>query len=174
MSLFNGYVALGTSYNSTSKTLAELQGGAYSRQAVSLIGTFQSGFSQTLSAFGLSSPTPTGLQIRNGAIFDAATGGNLLCHWNWGPPFGWNTDPFPSVLLNITITDNLAASSNVSSAPVAAGTQIGVINGNPLIASAILAMNSGAFFASGAANYPTALPNAPGIVWNNSGVLSVS
>jgi hypothetical protein len=186
MAIFNGWIALGTAYNSSTSTLTELSGGGYARLAVSLVGNFVTGANQTMSAFGIPAATATPLPIKNGSIFDAATGGNMLCHWSWGlPPYTLNTAAFPATTINIMILTGIGAMANVSTMSIAAGSQIGSVNGNALVAARLLILNNAVFVAQGSPQAPYiasgVLPtqaNVPttgsGVVYSNSGILTIA
>jgi hypothetical protein len=181
MAIFTGFYAIGTAYSPTTITIGELSGGSYARQAVSLVGNFIAGGSQSLGAFGIAA-SPTILPIKIGAIFDAATGGNQICHWGWPVPYTLNNAAFPATTINISISTGIAAMANVSTAPIAMGSHIGWINGMPLITSRVIVLNAGVFVAQGqplastlaVGTMPTTVPAVPGVLWNNAGVLQIS
>lgn len=151
MAIFNNaFVALGV--GAPAGVLTELTGGSYARLALALVGDFQAGATQALAAFGaatgpvastLTAATPT--QIRAGAIFNSASGGNQLCHWGWGPPASQTliTTAFPAVTLNLTLIGTLAASYNIFSGIMTPGELLGTMNGNPMITSTNLSIVGG-------------------------------
>lgn len=148
------YVALGV--GAPGGVLTELTGGSYARQALSLVGS-PSGATQALAAFGAATgPTMSVVvgqnakQIHSGAIFDAATGGNQLCHWGWLPPWGTTavTTAFPAVTLSVTLIGTVAASYNIFSGSITIGELLGAMNGQPLITTSNLSIINGVLTAS--------------------------
>lgn len=134
--IFNGYVALGTGFDA-GNVFHEVSGGSYVRIIVNNSGTYQTGTTQTISTFAAAT-SPVGLPMRLGGIFDASTAGNLLAWFEMPGPLTQVGTALPSTVFNIALSSGvigyLANSGNVFQA----GSQIGTVNGNPLVAGSTL------------------------------------
>jgi hypothetical protein len=84
--------------------------------------------------------------MRLGAFFDAQSGGNLLACFELPPtPVG---TAFPATTINVLFDDTLVAAFGEGTSEVlAAGTQIGTVNGLPLVAGVNLALSGGNLYA---------------------------
>lgn len=152
MAVFTGWWALGTGVSNKGQFL---EATTYTRPAVSMTGNAQSGLTQNISQ--ITGPTgPTGGIITKGAIFDALTGGNCLCYWDW-PSSAVVTVPsnFAAITANITLNTYLmsqltlsaAAAASSSGALVDQGSQIGFLNGQPMVAATTLGIQGGGLLA---------------------------
>lgn len=159
-----GYFALGTGMG-VGNSFQEVSGGSYVRIIVNNSGTYSTGTTQTISTFAAAT-TPVGLPIRLGAIYDASTAGNLLAYWEMPFPLTASTTALPSTVFNLVLSSGVIAALSTAGNMFAAGSQIGTMCGNPLIAGNTLIGG-----ASGALTYE---PSQGGYVSNqlfmNSGV----
>lgn len=152
MAVFTGYVALGTGVSNLG-VFQECT--TYTRSAISLTGNAVAGLTQSLGQ--ITGPTgPVGGIITKGAFFDALTGGNCLCYWDWNVITAVPAN-FAAVTLNVALNSYLQQALNMSSlggqassgAAIDAGAQIGTMIGNPLLAGVRLGIQSGALVALG-------------------------
>jgi hypothetical protein len=127
---------------------AELSGGSYARQAIAVTGSFLDVTPLVTSAFGAAS-APAGTFIASASIFDAATGGNELLHLSLGANFRtWtlSTAAFPAMTLNFQFPA-LGPSENIWTARIDQGSQVGTVNGNPMVAASRLYLAAGTIMA---------------------------
>lgn len=148
------FLAIGTAISNLG-VLTELSGGSYARLACAFTGTALSGLTQTVGPWVVATaPTPA-VNSYYGAIFDAVTGGNMIAYWNWNPPFTGSLTAFPSTVINISFNAYVQPSLNLSllggagtsGALLDAGAQIGLAQGNPLLAGTRLSLQNGALVA---------------------------
>lgn len=150
MAVFQGFYALGTGV-SNQGVFTEAIG--YTRPVVALTGTAVGGLTQAIGQ--ITGPTgPVGSKLSEGAIFDAPVSGNCLCRWHWTLR---TTIPanFAAITVSFSFLDAIAMALNLSSiggggssgSAVDQGSQIGWVNGNPLLASTRLSLQSGALVA---------------------------
>jgi hypothetical protein len=146
MAVFTGYYALGTGITNAG---VFTEATTYTRGTVTLTGTAASGLTQSVSQ--ITGPTgPSGGVLTKGAIFDALTGGNLICYWDW---VVLTTVPnnFLAVTANIIFNSYLQNALTLSStggagangSTIDAGAQIGTFGGNPMIAGSKLLISGG-------------------------------
>lgn len=131
MTVFTGYVALGTGVNNAG-VFQEVSGGSYARLAISLTGTPSSGLTQSLGAF-VAATTPAGGSQAYGAFFDAITVGNLIAYWQWNVPVPVGT-LFPATSLNIQLLSTVQSQMFQGGDFFTPGQQLGTMNGQPFIA----------------------------------------
>jgi hypothetical protein len=130
--ILNGYFALGTGFGA-GYTFTEVSGGSYARIIVNNSGTYQTGTTQTITTFAAAT-APAGLPMRIGAIFDVLTGGNMLAWWEMTAPLTAVGTALPSTVFNMTLSGNVIAGLLNVGEVFAAGSQIGLMNSQPLIA----------------------------------------
>lgn len=140
------YYGLGTGISNTG---GFLEATTYTRGTVSLSGTAATGLTGTVSQ--ITGPTgPSGGVITKGAIFDAITGGNCICYWDWNTLTDVPNN-FLTLTMNIVFNTYLQAALTLSNtggsassgATIDAGSQIGTAIGNPLIAATRLGLQAG-------------------------------
>ena len=123
--------------------ITELSGGSYAREALSLTGGATTGLSQSLSSIAAAS-APAGAAIRYGMIFDASTNSNPLMYWEWAAPLTDVGTAFPATTINIQFNDDVAAAIvSGSDEQFGAGTELGNVNGAPLVAAMNLVVSGG-------------------------------
>jgi hypothetical protein len=138
--ILNGFFALGTGFG-PGYVFQEVSGGSYARIAVNNTGTYQTGTTQTITTFAAAT-APAGLPMRLGAIFDASTNGNMLAWFEMPFPLTPVGTALPSTTFNIALSSGvIAAMANLGDV-FQAGSQIGTINGAPLIAGVTLINSS--------------------------------
>lgn len=136
-SIISGWLALGYGLTYAS-VLQEVSGGTYARTVLALTGTAQGGLTQALAAIPAAS-VPAGAQVTHGAIFDAQAAGSMLMHWRWTGPLPRVGAAFPARTISIALLGNIAAPlTGGMSQRFDGGSQIGTINGEPLIAGCML------------------------------------
>jgi hypothetical protein len=147
------YLAIGTAISNLG-AFTELSGGSYARLACAFTGTAVSGLTQTVGPWVVATaPTPA-VPCTYGAIFDSLTGGNMLAYWNWTPPAAGLTGSltaFPSTIINLTFNQYISTALNLalqggqgtSGSLVDAGAQIGLVNGQPMVAGCRLTLGAG-------------------------------
>lgn len=153
MAIFTGWYALGTGV-SNAGVFQECT--TYTRPAVSLSGNAVAGLTQAVSQ--ITGPTgPVGGIINKGAIFDALTGGNCLCYWDWASSSVVTVPTnFAAVTVNVILNEYLKAALNLSTqgghsasgSIVETGSQLGTLNGQPLVAAVPLSITGGALLAA--------------------------
>jgi hypothetical protein len=152
MAVFTGWYALGTGITNAG-TFSEAT--TYTRPAINLSGTAASGLTQNVSQ--ITGPTgPVGGVLTKGAFFDALTNGNLIAYWDWTILTAVPAN-FAAVTVNIVLNSYLQSALTLSStggsgssgSTIDPGSQIGTINGQPLIAATRLGIQSGALVVLG-------------------------
>jgi hypothetical protein len=145
MAVFTGYMALGTGI--VGGVFQEVSGGSYAREALALVGSGQAGLSQALASIAAAA-APAGAPMRLGAFFDTLTGGNLLAYFELPAPLTDVGVAFPATTINVAFENTIAtAFSQGTSDLFAAGTQLGNVNGAPLVAGTNLALSNGNLYA---------------------------
>lgn len=148
------YVGIGTAI-SAQGVPTELSGGSYARQACGFTGTAISGLTQSFSAWVVATaPTPA-VPCFYGLMYDALTGGNLVAYWTWNPTatgsYTGSLTAFPATVVNITFNTYISTALNIaltggqgsSGSLLDGGAQIGVVNGNPMLAGCRLGIGAG-------------------------------
>jgi hypothetical protein len=152
MAVFTGWYALGIGITNAG-VFSEAT--TYTREAVSLTGTAASGLTQSVTQ--ITGPTgPVGGVLTKGAMFDALTNGNLICYWDWTVLTDVPSN-FLALTVNIVLNSYLqnaltlssTGGSGSSGSTIDPGSQIGTINGQPLIAATRLGIQSGALVVLG-------------------------
>jgi hypothetical protein len=141
--ILSGWFGLGTGFG-PAYAFQEVSGGSYARVIVNNAGTYQTGTTQTITTF-VAATTPVGLPMRLGGIFDAATPGtgNLLAWFEMPFPLTPVGTALPSTTFNIALSSGVIGSLANGGNVFQAGSQIGTINGAPLIAGVTLIGGSG-------------------------------
>lgn len=147
------YLGIGTAISNLGVP-TELSGGSYARLACAFTGSAMAGLTQTVGPWVVATaPTPA-VNCTYGLMFDSLTGGNLIGYWNWSPgtsgTYTGSLTAFPSTVINISFTNNIAIAMNLavqggqgtSGSLFDAGSQIGTVNGNPMLSGVRLAINS--------------------------------
>lgn len=144
------YIGLGTAVSNLGVP-TELSGGSYARLACAFTGTALSGLTQTTSAWVVATaPTPA-VPIIYGLIYDGLTGGNLLAYFNWSAPYTTSLTAMPIQTINITFNTAVSTALNLalqggqgtSGSMIDSGAQIGLAQGNPLLAGCRLNIATG-------------------------------
>lgn len=131
-----GYFALGTGFGAA-YAFQEVSGGSYARIIVNNSGTYQTGTTQTITTFAAAT-APVGLPMRLGAIFDAITAGNMLAWFEMPGPLTAVGTALPSTVFNIALSTGVIQALSNAGNIFQAGSQIGTVNGNPLVAGVTL------------------------------------
>jgi hypothetical protein len=129
----------------------ELSGGSYARLACGFTGTALSGLTQTTTAWVVATaPTPA-VPILYGVIFDSLTLGNPVAYWNWSQPYTTSLTAMPIQTINISFMSYIQNALNMallggqgsSGSLIDAGSQIGFVGGQPLLAGSRLGIVAG-------------------------------
>jgi len=121
--------------------VTELSGGSYARETLNLTGSASTGLSQSLTSIAAAS-APAGAAIRYGMIYDANS--NALMYWEWAAPLTDVGTAFPATAINIQFNDDVAAAIISGSAEqFGVGSELGTVNGAPLVAAMNLVVSGG-------------------------------
>lgn len=134
--VFAGYFALGTGFG-PGYAFQEVSGGSYARIIVNNSGTYQTGTTQTISTFAAAT-APAGLPMRLGAIFDLITAGTMLAWFEMPFPLTAVGTALPSTVFNMSLSTGVIGYLGNTNNVFQAGSQIGTMNGAPLIAGVTL------------------------------------
>lgn len=171
MAVLTGWYALGTGVDNTG---AFQEATTYTRPAVSQTGNAVAGLTQAVSQ--ITGPTgPVGGILTKGAVFTAVTGGTALIYWDWITLTAVPNN-FLALTVNMSFNSYVQAALNLSlqggagasGATIDAGSQIGLVNGNPMIAAQRLLISGGALLALGTGR--VAELNGGTMYWQNAGV----